>query len=193
MQLHDCGSFKVYTSVLFSLIYLIVSNQSLAAEDQLSEEEVSDVFELSMEDLSEALITVASSFTESELTSSSSVSILTPELWEARGDRSTSDALNHTTGAVSYPTLWGGTAYQARGYANNLSVRGSATIVDGVPMNSMQTGTTEATNQTIYSWVFSTKLRSFAAQVQPYTVRTLSIAWLLTKHFPHKNLSPSYQ
>ncbi len=108
----------------------------------VTEAELSKLFNLSLEDLLKISVDSSSSFEETQLTSSSSVSIITSEEWRRRGDRTLPETISHVTNLMVYPTLWGGHAYQVRGYGATLSVRGSATILDEVPLNTLLLGTT---------------------------------------------------
>lgn len=95
-----------------------------------------DFLELSLEDLMNIKVTVASLFEESALDVASSVSVITQEDWESRGSRRISDVLEAVP-SVHTTTIWGGGETIAiRGYATELSVRGVAFSLDGVPLNS---------------------------------------------------------
>ena len=98
------------------------------------------LYNLSLEELMNVQITSSSLFKESELNSSSSVTVITEQDWRSRGDRTTISALSHSTNAMVLPTI-SGFNFQVRGYASSLSSRGSATLIDGIPVNSMQFGT----------------------------------------------------
>lgn len=95
---------------------------------------------LSLEALLNLKVNVASQFTETQLDSSSTVEILVRELWQHYGAETIEDVLTHQPSVMAFPTVWGGTALTVRGYASGLSVRGIATIFDGVPMNSIRRG-----------------------------------------------------
>ena len=99
-----------------------------------------DIFNLSLEDLQNIQVTASSLFAESELTSSSSVTVFNQYDWFYRGDRTAIDVLSHSTNAMVLPTI-SGVNVQVRGYAGTLSSRGSATLIDGVPLNSLQFST----------------------------------------------------
>lgn len=101
----------------------------------------SHFLDLDLNALTNLPITASSLLAESELTSSSSVSILEPKDWQQRGDTSTYGAIGRSTNVMILPGAIGH-SIQMRGYAGTLSPRGSATLVDGVPMNSLQYGTT---------------------------------------------------
>lgn len=101
----------------------------------------SDFLDLDLNALTNLTVTASSLLAESELTSSSSVSILEPKDWQQRGDTTTYGAIGRSTNVMILPGAIGH-SIQMRGYAGSLSPRGSATLVDGVPMNSLQYGTT---------------------------------------------------
>lgn len=100
-----------------------------------------DIFELPLESLMEMRVSIASPFGESVMDSASSVSVLRQADWEERGARSLEDALEQVPSMVPYASLGGATMYAMRGYANELSVRGTALQLDGVPLNSFSYST----------------------------------------------------
>lgn len=53
----------------------------------------------------------------------------------------TNDAISFLPGTMVMPTLAGADVVSIRGYSTNLSVRGIATLLDGVPLNSLAWGT----------------------------------------------------
>lgn len=95
----------------------------------------SDLFELSLEELQNVRISVASGFEESVLDAASSVSLIQREDWMARGARRNVDALEASPGINLAPSWAGGETISIRGYTTDLSVRGIATLIDGVPVN----------------------------------------------------------
>lgn len=99
-----------------------------------------DLFELSLEELVNVNVTATSTFIESERASSSSVSVIQRQDWLRRGDQTTIAALSHTTNAMKLPSPFG-YVLQVRGYSTRPSSRGSATLIDNVPINSLQYGT----------------------------------------------------
>lgn len=99
-----------------------------------------DLFELSLEELVNVRVTATSTFIESEHASSSSVSVIQRQDWLRRGDQTTIAALSHTTNAMKLPSPFG-YVLQVRGYSTRPSSRGSATLIDNVPINSLQYGT----------------------------------------------------
>ncbi len=99
------------------------------------------LFKLSLEELLAIEVEVASGVLESELEVGSTVSLITREQWLQRGARRTDDALSGLISTIALPTFGGGNALAIRGYATELSVRGIATILDGVPLNTLAFGT----------------------------------------------------
>lgn len=96
-------------------------------------------FDLSLEQLSQVRISVASSFPEDYLGASSSVSVLSEEEWKKYGARRPADALATLPSVMSYPSL-GAQAIAIRGFSQSTSVRGIATLLDGVPLNGYNFG-----------------------------------------------------
>jgi len=95
---------------------------------------------MNIEQLLKVKITSASRFSESALTSPSSVSVIHRKDWERQGARRTSDAFQNVPGAIVLPIATGGNYIQVRGYGNR-SVKGKATLLDDVPVNSFVYGT----------------------------------------------------
>ncbi|MFC3151232.1 TonB-dependent receptor plug domain-containing protein [Litoribrevibacter euphylliae] len=125
-----------------TLLSLLTCFSSYANQTQPSEDGFEDFLELSLEDLMDIKVTVASLFEESALDVASSVSVITQEDWQARGSRRLGDVLE-TVPSVHTTTTWGGGETIAiRGYATELSVRGVAFSLDGVPLNSYVYATT---------------------------------------------------
>jgi outer membrane cobalamin receptor len=95
------------------------------------------LFDLSIEQLMETKVsTVASLFEESELDTASSVSVLKSSNWEKNNSRRLSEALEAVPSVATYPTWGGADAIAIRGYSTELSVRGIANSLEGVPLNS---------------------------------------------------------
>lgn len=98
-----------------------------------------DFFELTPEHLSQLKITAASAFTESELDSSATVSVVTRDEWERRAARTLPDAVMHLPGVMLLEPPDGGMLIQVRSY-DSTSLRGRATLIDGVPINTFAFG-----------------------------------------------------
>lgn len=118
----------------FSLAF-VISVPSYSVELS-NNESFNDLLELSLEDLMNMKVTVASLFEESALDVASSVSVITQEDWNGRGSRRLGKVLEAVP-SIHSTTTWGGTETIAiRGYATELSVRGVAFSLDDVPLNS---------------------------------------------------------
>lgn len=98
-----------------------------------------DFLDLSLEQLSKVKITGASAFAESQLDSSATVSVVTRKDWEQRGARNVPDAVTHLPGVMLLSPPDGGLLIQVRSY-DSTSIRGRATLVDGVPINTFAFG-----------------------------------------------------
>ncbi|MET0380263.1 MAG: TonB-dependent receptor [Spongiibacteraceae bacterium] len=98
-----------------------------------------DFFDLSPNDLSKLKVTAASAFTESALDSSATVSVVKREDWERRGARNLPDAVMHAPGVMLLQPPSGGKLIQVRSYDSS-SLRGRATLIDGVPINTFAFG-----------------------------------------------------
>lgn len=135
------------TSIIQRKIFKTLANISVVAALSFSsvtfalEEDDSDEFtDISLEDLLNLEVTVASNFSETELEVGSTVEAIFSRQWKDYGAENVSEAISHLPGTMTYPVPWGGTAIAIRGYTTNLSVRGIATVVDGIPMNTLRTG-----------------------------------------------------
>lgn len=100
-----------------------------------------DLLALPLESLMALEVSVASPFREPVMDAASSVAVLRPVDWERRTARSVYEALDQVPSVVNYPAIGTATATAIRGYATELSVRGVATLLDGVPLNSFSYAT----------------------------------------------------
>jgi iron complex outermembrane receptor protein len=101
--------------------------------------ETEDFLELPLEQLAKLRITGASAFAESQLDSSATVSVVAREEWEERGARTVPDAVTHLPGVMLLSPPDGGLLIQVRSY-DSTSIRGRATLIDGVPINTFAFG-----------------------------------------------------
>lgn len=111
---------------------VVLSGTAAAAETE-------DFLELPLEQLAKLRITGASAFAESQLDSSATVSVVAREEWEERGARTVPDAVTHLPGVMLLSPPDGGLLIQVRSY-DSTSIRGRATLVDGVPINTFAFG-----------------------------------------------------
>ncbi|WP_185964452.1 TonB-dependent receptor plug domain-containing protein [Aliikangiella marina] len=114
---------------------LILSPASRAEESNTS------LINMTLEELLN--VTVVSLFEESELATSSSVYIVEESEWLKKGLKRTNEIMALQPSAASYSFLGGSNAFAIRGYANRISTRGTATLLDGVPLNSYSFGTAQ--------------------------------------------------
>lgn len=120
------------------LTYLVGLSASFAYASDPSG--IDDLWEMDIEQLLKVKITSASRFSESTLTTPSSVSVIKRDDWEKRAARRTSDAFQHLSGVMVMPVATGGNSIQVRGYGTG-SAKGKATLLDDVPINSFVYGT----------------------------------------------------
>lgn len=119
------------------VLALFASSSAISAEQSSAE-----LFNMQLSDLTQIKVQ-ASSKLESADQGNLSVSASNFQQWQERGVRSTQEALNQMPGVVSLPTFGGGQAINIRGYSTELSNRGVATLIDGVPINTYTYGTGE--------------------------------------------------
>ncbi len=119
----------------YPLPAILLCVSSLASPLGYADGHPDSLFDLSIKDLMVTKVTSASLFEESEIDAASSVSVLEATQWEKTGARRLSDALESVPSVATYPTWGGAEAIAIRGYATELSVRGLANTLDGVPLN----------------------------------------------------------
>ncbi len=112
---------------------------SLAIASVSAQASEADTFNLSLEELSQVRITVTSAFPEDYLSASSSASVIGPADWRRLGARRSADVLAALPSTATYSSL-GAHAVAIRGFAQSSSVRGIATLLDGVPLNGFAFG-----------------------------------------------------
>lgn len=122
---------------------LTLSGSALAAPA-----ESEDFLELPLAKLAKLKITGASAFAESPLDSSATVSVVSRKDWEQRGARTVPDAVTHLPGVMLLSPPDGGMLIQVRSY-DSTSIRGRATLVDGVPINTFAFGSEVFSNAEI--------------------------------------------
>lgn len=116
-------------TLLYALIgYGIVLPGGVQAAD-------ADLFDLPLESLLEVKVNVASPHETSVQDSAASVAVLTPESWDRRSAHTLAEALEQVPAVSVYSSLGGAHMIAVRGYATELSARGIATLLDGVPLN----------------------------------------------------------
>ena len=101
------------------------------------------VFNMAIEELMKVNIEVASLFKEDDLVVGSTVELIKEEDWRRFGARRTYDAVKHLPSTQVMPSYGGAEAISIRGYAYEFSVRGVATLIDGVPVNTLSGGTAQ--------------------------------------------------
>ena len=124
---------KLTATSLLAAFYMPVN--SLAASN------LDSLLELSLSDLMN--VTVVSLFDETLIEASSSVKVVNETSWQGNGARRTNEIMAYQPATISHPFLGGSNAFSIRGYANTLSARGVATLLDGVPLNTYSFGTAQ--------------------------------------------------
>ncbi len=111
------------------------------------------IFEMTIEEIMEVNVEVASLFPESEMTVGSSVVKLTSKDWEKLGAKQYSEAFNNQPGIASFLSIGGAPIFSVRGYTTNVGYTGLSILVDGVPMTEMVYG---GATYTIPMWELGT-------------------------------------
>ena len=127
---------------IFSLI-LFFSYASLGHAEPDPEYSIDYLFSLTLQELLEIKVTIASLFPESELQTASTVTVVTAEDWKSRGDRRSGEALSHQPSVLALPIYGGGQVFATRGYAHLSQSRGIATLIDGVAVNDVFFGSAQ--------------------------------------------------
>lgn len=120
------------TRLLFTVCFSI-------APARVSADDLIDITGLSVEELLQMRIDVASHFEESELETASTVEQVSKANWKQRGARTVADAIGDLPGTAVLPSINGGYTLAIRGYANP-AYRGVNLRLDGVPLNEFITG-----------------------------------------------------
>jgi len=94
-----------------------------------------DYLNLSLNDLMKVKVKAASLFEESRVEAAASIDKITAKDWEQWSARTNADAFQSIPSIHVYPSFFGSSAIAIRGYAQNLSARGIATLIDGIPVN----------------------------------------------------------
>lgn len=131
---------RTFSKLALSL--MISGTGLLLPAAQAQDADLNDLLELQLNELSALSVTTGSHLLGTDQ-SNSLVTSSDYQQWLDSGIRSSQDALNHMPGMISLPTFGGGQAINIRGYTNELSNRGVATLLDGVPINVYAYGTGE--------------------------------------------------
>lgn len=139
--------FQLRIVVTSAAALLCVSNAPALANAESTHLE--EYLQLSLEDLVKVKVSVASQFLESKLQAGSSVDLITAEDWEKRGARRLHDAIGHLPSTMVLPNWFGADNITIRGYASSNNISGVATLWDGVPLNTLQSGGAQFDRQNI--------------------------------------------
>ena len=133
-----------------STLSLLIASAALSIPltVQGQDSDLNDLLGLQLNELSSLSVSTGSHLIGTDQ-SNSLVTTSDYQQWRDYGIRNTQDAINHMPGMISLPTFGGGQAINIRGYTNELSNRGVATLLDGVPINVYAYGTGEYTTSQI--------------------------------------------
>lgn len=99
-----------------------------------------DLLDLSLEQLMQLEVRVASRIPTNSLNAASSVYVVPESAWESRGARNVSDVLATIPGVAIVPSLAGADAFAIRGYTRSTSLLGVLLSWDDVPLNDLFRG-----------------------------------------------------
>lgn len=116
-------------TTLLATLLTLAHTAAAAADPRLAD--------LSLEELGDIDVRVASLLPAQWLTAGSSVSSVSAAEWQHRGARRVFDALETQAAVLAYPHAYGHPVLAVRGYARNTSYTGVATSWDGVPLNDL--------------------------------------------------------
>lgn len=123
--------------ILTLCLSVVVSVDAAPAVSSLEQ-----LLELPLEELSNIKVTVASRFSEPELAVSSTTAVIQEKDWRKRGAQRLHDAISHLPSTLILPGIFGGDNIAIRGYAQS-EPSGIATLWDGVPISTLQSGTAQ--------------------------------------------------
>jgi len=118
---------------IFALSYSVFANEKTSNE-------LPDLLSLSLKELMNIEVSVASNFSEVKLESGASIEILSREQWQVYGANSVANAIGHMPSIMTHQVPWGGDGIAIRGYSSTASVGGIAVELDGIPLNNIFTG-----------------------------------------------------
>ncbi len=125
---------------IFMLLYIPVFAQEEEEPVADTTSESIDAADFSLEELLNIEVEVASLFAEDELVVGSMVSGVSSDQWNKLGARRVSDVLANELSIMIYPHFIGNNVIAIRGYATDSSNKGTAYLVDKIPMNSFVSG-----------------------------------------------------
>lgn len=122
--------------LILILILFVAFSSAFSSGDEGSTPDDS-LYSLSLEELLEFEVSIASLFPEADLEAASTVAIITQNSFRERGSRRATEAISNQPGVMLLPNFLGGDSIAIRGFAQNLSSRGIATLMDGIPINAV--------------------------------------------------------
>jgi len=120
------------------IVFLTNANISASKEDY----ELSELFDLSLEELINVKITVASLFEESNREVASTVNAISRADWEKRGAKTVTEAIAHLPSTQVLDSLTASKIIAIRGFTGITSARGIQYQFEGVPLSDYAFGST---------------------------------------------------
>ncbi|NRB40124.1 MAG: TonB-dependent receptor [Pseudomonadales bacterium] len=105
----------------------------------MAEDSLKTVTILSLQELMDVQVTVASMFTESELFLASTASRVTEAQWRRKGAEKTFEAIEHLPGIYVTDYMYGQSLPTFRGFIGNQQYNSYLTLLDGIPLNNYAT------------------------------------------------------
>lgn len=103
--------------------------------------EATSIFDLPLESLVQLPVSVASPLEDNATNAAAAVSVLHPADWQQQSASSLAQAIERLPSVAVYSSLNSAPMFAIRGYANEISVRGIASLLDDVPLNNFSYAT----------------------------------------------------
>lgn len=130
---------RILTLGFVVIISFPLTNPAVGATTTTTQHDsLEKLLDMSLEELVEVRVAVASYFVESQLDAGATVAVVTEQQWKKRGARQLMDAIGHLPGTLVLPNWFSAQQVMIRGYANGNNSGGIATLWDDVPVSSVE-------------------------------------------------------
>lgn len=122
------------TGIRLLILFYITSNALAESEEKDS---LDYLMSLSLEELLDVEVTIASEFSESQLEAGSTVVAINEQRWTRKGSRKLFDAIEHLPSTIVLPGTFGSERVYIRGYATSNNNSGVAVLWDGISIHKL--------------------------------------------------------